>query len=191
MEDVTVYVGSSTSGGDFEFKPADTEINANIYVMGGGVKAASSKSKAWTNVNGRVIADEINSKAKYIRWSGPTCNPMVLTPLAQKKSEVSAQQVEDVALTQVVTDGVEFTLAPNPTSGVFSMQLNGSLVNSTEDIQVTITSQDGRMVENKTFNNLSGSFNREFSLEKYSNGIYFVTILVGNEILKEKIVLTR
>ena len=191
MEDVTVYVGSSTSGGDFEFKPADTEINANIYVMGGNVKAASSNSKKWSSVNGRVIADEIYSKAEYIRWSGPTCNPMVLTPLAQKKSEVSAQQVEEVALTQVVTDGVEFTLAPNPTSGVFSMQLNGSLVNSTEDIQVTITSQDGRMVENKTFNNLSGSFNREFSLEKYSNGIYFVTILVGNEILKEKIVLTR
>ena len=191
MEDVTVYVGSSTSGGDFEFKPADTEINANIYVMGGNVMAASSNSKKWSSVNGRVIADEIYSKAEYIRWSGPTCNPMVLTPLAQKKSEVSAQQVEEVALTQVVTDGVEFTLAPNPTSGVFSMQLNGSLVNSTEDIQVTITSQDGRMVENKTFNNLSGSFNREFSLEKYSNGIYFVTILVGNEILKEKIVLTR
>lgn len=191
MEDVTVYVGSSTSGGDFEFKPADTEINANIYVIGGGVKASSSNSKAWTNVNGRVIADNIYSKAEYIKWNGPSCNSFSMPLVAQKRTEVTAQQDEEVALTQVVTDGVELTLAPNPTSGVFLMQLNGSLVNSTEDIQVTITSQDGRMIENKTFNNLNGSFNREFSLEKYSNGIYFVTILVGNEILKEKIVLTR
>jgi len=190
---VNVYVGSSINGGDFEFKPADILINANIYVMGGMVKAGSAFSAKWSKVNGRVIADDIYSKSEKIRWNFDGCGmTMPILPLAALKvAEQGTDEVVEIEQAIVINETLEFTIAPNPTNGQFAIQLDGSLLNTTEEATITITAQDGRVVENRTINKLNSGFNQEFSLDKYSDGIYFVTVLVGNQVINEKIVLTR
>lgn len=190
---VNVFVGGNATNRNFTFKAAATEINANVFVDGGKIKANRGFAPQWTKVSGRMIADTIISNSPKIRWIWSDCGSNfgpVMPPVALKKDEANALEETTEEVTKVEADGLVLTLAPNPTTNNFMVQLS-SLSTLGNNIQITITSQDGRMIETRSLNSLNNGLSQEFSLAGYSNGIYFVSITVGDNVFREKLVLTR
>jgi len=62
---------------------------------------------------------------------------------------------------------------PNPTHDKFIVNLNSK---SFKKLSMRIMSADGRLVEAKVVSSPSGNYHEEFSLQKYSAGVYFLEL---------------
>jgi len=75
-----------------------------------------------------------------------------------------------------VKDQVKFNVFPNPSNGVFNINLS-----SNDNVNLTVKNVVGQTVITETVN-VSGNTNHKISLTDYSKGIYFLT--VGTETVK-------
>jgi len=73
---------------------------------------------------------------------------------------------------------VRFNVFPNPSKGVFNLNLSS---NDDNNVNLTVKNVVGQTVITETVN-VSGNTNHQISLTDYSKGIYFLTI--GNETVK-------
>ena len=80
----------------------------------------------------------------------------------------------------------EFKLVPNPTNGLFEIRSNG-FNNAT--INISIRDISGRLISSEIVNNANGNFTKSFDLNEESAGIYFITIIDGESIINEKLIL--
>jgi flagellar hook assembly protein FlgD len=81
---------------------------------------------------------------------------------------------------------VTLTLFPNPSSGSLTLSLSGK--NNSHAHQITITDIKGRVVYQLT-NNSNTTHN--INLSGQPSGLYIAIVQLGDQIYKEKIVLTR
>ncbi|MDC1452649.1 T9SS type A sorting domain-containing protein, partial [Vicingaceae bacterium] len=80
----------------------------------------------------------------------------------------------------------EIVLVPNPTNGTFEIRSNG-FNNST--INISIRDLNGRIVASEFVNNASGNFRKSYDLNGQAKGIYFITILDGENVTNKKLIL--
>ena len=85
---------------------------------------------------------------------------------------------------EVVTS--EFLLVPNPTNGLFEIRSSG-FNNAT--INISIRDISGRLISSEIVNNANGNFTKSFDLNEESAGIYFITIIDGESVINEKLIL--
>jgi extracellular elastinolytic metalloproteinase len=90
----------------------------------------------------------------------------------------------DIIATNDFEEGLKISITPNPTDGVFVLQMN-STNNSSTNIQVM--SVDGRLLQSKTFNHSTGAF--EFDLSNYQAGVYLLQIQTDQAQVTRKIVI--
>ena len=79
-----------------------------------------------------------------------------------------------------------FSLVPNPTNGLFEIRSSG-FNNST--VNISIRDISGRLISSEIVNNANGNFTKSFDLNEESAGIYFITIVDGESIINEKLIL--
>jgi hypothetical protein len=77
-----------------------------------------------------------------------------------------------------VNNNFKFNVFPNPSNGVFNINLSS---NDDNNVNLTVKNVVGQTVLTETVN-VSGNTNHAISLNDYSKGIYFLTI--GNETVK-------
>ncbi|CAH8282237.1 putative secreted protein (Por secretion system target) [Mariniflexile fucanivorans] len=100
-------------------------------------------------------------------------------------------EVEDYTLNIVPTLAIEefgfenFIVFPNPNTGTFSIQLNGSLERA---INVSVFDMRGRYIFEKEFPNV-GDFRQEIQLNKVQSGMYLLIVSDGVRKSTKKIVI--
>lgn len=82
----------------------------------------------------------------------------------------------DSELVLDVADGFNFTVYPNPSNGIFTVQLNGNYSDQTELI---LTDISGRIVEQFS---LTGENKFQFDITSKASGTYYLKIISGNSI---------
>jgi subtilisin-like proprotein convertase family protein len=92
---------------------------------------------------------------------------------------------QQATLSSEVINDSEFTIYPNPNSGIFNVQFNS---NSGNEIKVFVHDIRGRQVFGKNFTN-SGLFNENINLGSVQSGVYMVTVLDGTQKQVKKIVI--
>ena len=79
----------------------------------------------------------------------------------------------------------DVTLYPNPSSGVFNVEINS--LNSS-DVEITVYDLLGRAVFDRTFDN-SLNFNEAIDLSNAKSGVYMITVTLGNQEVTKRIVI--
>ncbi|NQX98879.1 MAG: T9SS type A sorting domain-containing protein, partial [Flavobacteriales bacterium] len=79
---------------------------------------------------------------------------------------------------EVTNEEVAFNVYPNPSNGLFNINLSSDEANT---VQLSVKNLVGQTIINKTVS-VSGKTNHSISLANYSKGVYFLT--VGNETVK-------
>jgi len=79
-----------------------------------------------------------------------------------------------------------FELVPNPTNGLFEIRSSGF---SSSTINVSVRDISGRLISSQFINNANGNFSKSFDLNGESKGIYFITIMDGENVINKKLIL--
>jgi hypothetical protein len=80
----------------------------------------------------------------------------------------------------------EIKLVPNPTNGSFEIRSNGF---NNPTINISIRDINGRVLSSEFVNDATGNFNKSFDLNGESSGVYFITILDGQNVINKKLIL--
>lgn len=91
-----------------------------------------------------------------------------------------------VGIENEVSENATFKIYPNPTKGAFEIKSNGF---NTATINISIRDLSGRIVYSEFVNNAANKFNKSFDLNGEASGVYFITILDGQNIINEKLIL--
>lgn len=80
-----------------------------------------------------------------------------------------------------------FSLTPNPASSVSLLNAN---FDKTVDMQVSIQNIAGQVVETLKYNHVR-NVQHTFNLTEFADGVYFVKVIVGNQVHTERLVISR
>ena len=78
----------------------------------------------------------------------------------------------------------DFSLYPNPTTGVVNLEF---ITNTSSKVSVSVYDLRGRMVAGKEFNNQGGTFKETFDYSSLNSGMYFITVKNGNRKVTSKL----
>jgi len=107
----------------------------------------------------------------YIAPTGPWCNQGSTLPLAENRLEAEDnQEDEPFALRQDAQRS--FRIYPNPTSGTFTLELNG--IDLLQNVEVQIYTMQGEKILLETY---AGQATHEFSLFDQPAGIYVIRVV--------------
>lgn len=84
-----------------------------------------------------------------------------------------------------LANGVNFSVTPNPNNGQFNINLSGM---NNEKVSYTITDAVGRIVVAEEISTTNTSFSQEVNISNVANGVYNLTITVGQYASTAKIV---
>ena len=94
----------------------------------------------------------------------------------------------DVSMATAVDDianNVNLTVSPNPTTGVFTLNVNTTDVN---ELDIKVMNMQGQVVFAKNnFDNIA-NVNEQIDLSENANGIYFVTVTTDKGVITHKVV---
>jgi hypothetical protein len=90
-------------------------------------------------------------------------------------------------IVEVTADQTSITVSPNPSSGMFTIQLNGASMAANPGT-VTVSDMTGRQVKNFSFSNSSSL---QLDLSEQANGIYFVSVNNNGTFHRIKVVITK
>lgn len=112
-----------------------------------------------------------------------------------------ANGAEDMSVVQVnvldpATVGIKnnskndmlFNIYPNPSNGNFSLKLSGS---NAERAQVEVYNLVGQKLYTTTIDMPGGMFTKELQLSDVANGVYLLKISAGDQVLTQKIMITK
>ncbi len=90
-----------------------------------------------------------------------------------------------VSINEAVLDGATLNAYPNPTSGVFTLELT---LAQKADINIRLTDLLGRQIRQVYQGNQVDAFNQNIDLNEMPSGVYFIQIQIDGHTLTEKIV---
>ncbi len=73
-----------------------------------------------------------------------------------------------------------FIIYPNPTSGNFMVQMAGL---NGEDVRITVYDVLGQIITDRNCVNNFGTLQQQLDLSNVSNGVYMVTVQVGDRLV--------
>jgi hypothetical protein len=167
---VNAFVSSNYQT-DFQVLKLDNGFNSSIASR--SLPMTVSTNSSVQVLNSTVTGTPLNM---YL-WNGPvnTVNQIAVV--------TNASQCIGVYVPELGKTG--FMLYPNPTSGVFSIQMNND---NTEPIDIKVYSSIGKLIFER--NDLSPQ-QIQLDLSNEAQGIYFVEIVSGNEIYRQKLQVNR
>lgn len=102
--------------------------------------------------------------------------------------EVTLEVVlSNVSAANDINEDISITLIPNPTSGLFAIEMKG-YESANTILPVSILDATGRTVQRSTISNFSGTYKGTVSLYKYPEGTYFVKVDVDETHVMRKII---
>jgi len=77
------------------------------------------------------------------------------------------------------------TLYPNPANSAATLRMN---LKTEENVDVSITTIDGKLIAKRDYGLMNGAHTLTFDISNFSNGIYFVETIVGDEVITKKLI---
>ena len=130
---------------------------------------------------GSIVASSIRYNTDTLNWNGTLIPHWAYTaPYSFESMNIYAKLTGEGSLVGLneVNNNVKFNVFPNPSNGIFNINLSSNEVNNAI---LTVKNVVGQTVLTETVN-VSGNTNHQISLVDYSKGIYFLT--VNNETVK-------
>lgn len=81
-----------------------------------------------------------------------------------------------------------FQLYPNPTAGLFSVELRG---NWAGQVEISIVGPAGQMLQNQSFEMNGSHFRQDFDLQDLPTGIYLLRMQTGSQVVTRKVFVAR
>lgn len=132
----------------------------------------------WTDGNGNVVSTDADPTDL-----GAGCYTLTVT------DENGCSATDDTACidTQIgdLDSSISFSVYPNPTQGILNLNIQGLT-----DVKVayTLTDARGRVVAGEELNVLGGEYMHTININDTSNGVYFLTLTVGQSQRTVKVV---
>ncbi len=165
---VNSFAGSQT---DFQVLKLDNGFNSSIVSRNLPMTVSTNTSVPVTTNNATAIP-----LSMYL-WSG-TVNVVNQTAIVTNVSQCAGLSIPEIK-------GEGFVIYPNPTSGNFSIRMNND---NTELIDIKLYSSIGKLIFES--NNISPQQIR-VDLSNEVQGMYFVEIISGNKVYRQKLQVTR
>ncbi|MEM7370103.1 MAG: lamin tail domain-containing protein [Bacteroidota bacterium] len=86
----------------------------------------------------------------------------------------------------LVSPDVECTIFPNPTSGLFQLEIHGSYIG---EVQAQVLDFQGKKLKSLSLKKTQAHWQTSFNLEGLSPGIYFLRLQLGQHVLSKHIIL--
>jgi hypothetical protein len=142
-----------------------------------------------------VTIDAGNPGSTYLWSTGETTQSISVSPSNTDVYTVTVTNasgcVGEGSVTVTLSVGIEGILRdvslnyyPNPSEGMFNMELSGL---GGEEIEVSIMSIQGQVIRKERFVDISDRFINQFDLRGEASGIYLVRVLVGDEQINTRI----
>ena len=158
-------------------------INVSTTVVANVITANSTTATyQWLDCDNAnaIIAGEIGQSYTAL-VSG---NYAVIVTEAGTCSDTSA--CVNVFVTGISSTGSQvINISPNPTSGIFTLDIENA---NTNEVVITIVDIQGKVVYNELDKNISAKYNKQIDLSDLSKGIYFVKLSIGSDVKVEKLV---
>ena len=97
-------------------------------------------------------------------------------------SEINFTTLNNSGLENINSNNISMTLYPNPTSGLFNINIEG--LNS--DAKIFVCDAQGRIVNSKSFKTNYNIIS--FDLSSYPKGVYFIKVITSKSILSQKLI---
>jgi len=117
----------------------------------------------------------------YIAPSGPWCGSGSIIPQVIPNSGI--EDFTDPAISSRLHEGPSFNIYPNPTSGSFTIELEG--IDESEPVNIVVYSMQGDKVYKEI---LEGTKRYNLSLAGQSAGLYFVRIVTEGLVETVKVI---
>ncbi|MFC2129505.1 T9SS type A sorting domain-containing protein, partial [Bacteroidota bacterium] len=79
-----------------------------------------------------------------------------------------------------ILDGYDFNLYPNPSTGIFNVELDHAQM---ENVTIKVYDVTGKMLSNKEYQDIHGRFETQIDLSSYTDGMYQVQVVADKLIL--------
>lgn len=195
LDALTVNIPSGTTVIDLNFDvPAGTN-----YILGtsdatntatfGDISPKLKRSTAGLdypyNVDGLVSIT--NSSFDVSRWYyfydwHVTGNSVFACPSDRTGVEVEVKLCTSIGEASTLNS---FNVFPNPTNGLFNIELN---TNPVDEVVISVTNITGQQIYNKTINNANGTLNIPVDLSKNATGVYMVQITTDGKSVSKYLV---
>jgi hypothetical protein len=166
---VIIYLGK-ISGAPVAFTVAaggKVKVNAGIYIPSGKISVGGDATHM-TYMNGKFIAENIETLDKNVIWNWYDCAAATAPPVASRSGETVAEQK-----IQQVT-GLNVKAWPNPSDNQFTIKVES---NRNETVELKVYDMVGRVVYT-----VSGNANRQYQFgNNFVSGAYVAEIRQGAE----------
>ncbi len=82
-------------------------------------------------------------------------------------------------------DSQVISLYPNPTTGMFTLNINNA---NTNHVVISIVDMQGKIVYNESDKNVSSQYNKQIDLSDLAKGIYYVKLNIGSDVQIQKLI---
>jgi hypothetical protein len=92
------------------------------------------------------------------------------------------------ATADVQAEEIKLKVSPNPNNGVFNLSFE---VSTKADLSISMLSESGQQVYNRTYSGFSGKFNKQISLDPVSSAFYILKIQHDKKTYVKKVLIQR
>jgi hypothetical protein len=168
-ERVTVNVGKPTITQNGPSLTSSFGLGYQWYLNGTKIDNAAGKLKSYTPTQSGLYKVEIVSPTSCLTSS---------TEVNYVLSAIKPSDVSEIGL----------SMYPVPVKDVLNLAFD---VNSRSDVKISLTNILGQEVKSVSKEKFSGKFNESISLSNLNDGVYVVTIKIGNSIYTDKFTVVK
>ncbi|MBL4586773.1 MAG: T9SS type A sorting domain-containing protein [Flavobacteriales bacterium] len=88
----------------------------------------------------------------------------------------------------VLKEMEEFLVYPNPTNGLFTVEMD---MKTRSEVEIAVFNAVGQQVYGKAFSQQKGSFRQPINLQNFAAGMYHVQITIGTKVLRRSVNVVR
>ncbi len=174
---VIFYIGKPSSSADFTVEgDGNVTVNASMYIPNGKL-SVEGDDEHYTYMNGKFIAEKIETNGKNVTWNWYECEPTGPPPPLSHKS--GNQPAEQLAVSPDGNLGVKAW--PNPSENEFTLRVSSS---NREAISIRVTDMSGQTVWT-----ISGMPGIPYQLgQQLARGVYIAEVTQGSRRVYVKLV---
>jgi hypothetical protein len=177
------------------FAGNDTTVCVTLLSIDLNGTATSYSTVAWSTSGSGTFSNSTQLNTSYYpsaadKTTGTVNLTLTAWPVSPCVNSVSSTRhitfTPCAGIPETSSDLFGFTLAPNPSPGIFTLQVNGA---RNKELSITIFDAWSKPVYTDKFRNTSKSYQRQFDFSKLAKGIYLVKVQTEQEVKSEKLVI--
>ena len=184
FEDVTAFAG------------IDTMICYSDYIFITQGEATNYNAIQWTTTgDGSFVIDNI-PHAKYIRGGQDIANgevQLIMQAFGYEQDSVAVDTMTLIidpctGIEEMVSGKISLSITPNPTNGIVTVRAK---TGADQDIILQVINPKGELIFTEATRSISAVYQRRFDFTYKENGVYFVRLLAGGQVVAGKVMVVR